>query len=166
MRAAAQSPLPLSFGVSVVAALLLCLYPLPMWLLPARPDWLALLVVYWIRRLPHGFGVGWAWLIGLLMDGLEGGVLGRHAFALAVVAYAGLLLRRRMLLYSLPQQVALVCALCAMHQILLYWVQNLTGHAPPSLVFLMGSLTSAFLWPAFASGAQRERFVDGWRASP
>jgi len=165
MRNASRTLPSLPLIATTVVALLLALCPLPLWLQPARPDWLALLVIYWIRRLPHGFGIGWAWLIGLLMDGLEGGVLGRHAFALAVLAYAALLLRRRMLLYTLPQQMALVCALCAMHLILVYWVQSLMGHPTPSLVFLMGSLTAAFLWPAFAGAPQRDRSLDNWRSA-
>jgi rod shape-determining protein MreD len=100
------------------------------------------------------------------MDGLEGGVLGRHALALSVVAYAAILLRRRMLHYSLLQQMLLVFALCATDQILCNWVQNLAGHATSSLVFLMGSLTGAFCWPLFAFGAPRERSLESWRSSP
>ena len=160
------APLPFAMTLSAVAALLASLYPLPVWLLPARPDWLALVVIFWIMRLPQGFGIGSAWLLGLLMDGLEGGVLGRHALALSVVAYASILLRRRMLHYSLLQQMLLVFALCATDQILCNWVQNLAGHATSSLVFLMGSLTGAFCWPLFAFGAPRERSLESWRSSP
>jgi len=39
-----------------VAALLVSLYPLPVWLLPARPDLLALVVIFWVIALPQGFG--------------------------------------------------------------------------------------------------------------
>ena len=167
MRADEQGvPLPFAVALSTLGALLASLYPLPVWLLPARPDWLALVVIFWILRLPHGFGIGSAWLLGLLMDGLEGGVLGRHALALSVVAYATILLRRRMLHYSLLQQMLLVFALCATDQVLCHWVQNLAGHATSSLVFLMGSLTAAFCWPLFAFGTPRDRSLQRWRLSP
>jgi rod shape-determining protein MreD len=166
MKTDAHAGLPPDFWFASLAALLACIYPLPLWLMPARPDWLALLVVYWTWRLPQGFSIGAAWLIGLLMDGMEGGLLGRHALALAVVAYASLLLRRRMLLYSLPQQMLLVFALCATHQILVHWVQNLIGHPTPSLAFLMGSVTGAFLWPAVAAGSQSDRGLENWSSSP
>jgi len=160
------APLPFAVAASALAALLASLYPLPVWLLPARPDWLALVVIFWIMRLPQGFGIGSAWLLGLLMDGLEGGVLGRHALALSVVAYASILLRRRMLHYSLLQQMLLVFALCATDQVLCHWVQNLAGHATSSVVFLMGSLTGAFCWPLLAFGAPRDRSLESWRSSP
>ncbi len=167
MRADEQgAPPPFAVALSALAALLASLYPLPLWLQPARPDWLALVVIFWIMRVSHGFGIGSAWLLGLAMDGLEGGVLGRHALALSVVAYAAILLRRRMLHYSLLQQMLLVLALCAADQILCHWVQNLTGHATASLIFLMGSLTSAFCWPLFAPGAPRDRSLANWRSSP
>jgi rod shape-determining protein MreD len=160
------TPLPLAVALTVLAALLVSLYPLPVWLLPARPDLLVLVVIFWVMRAPQVFGIGSAWLLGLLMDGLEGGVLGRHALALSVVAYASILLRRRMLHYSLLQQMLVVFALCAMHQILCHWVHNLTGHATSSLVFLMGSLTGAFCWPLFAYGTPRHRSLESWRLSP
>ena len=166
MSSDSTPPLRFAVAFSVVVALLLSLYPLPMWLLSARPNWLALLVIYWITRLPQGFGIGTAWLIGLLMDGLEGGVLGRRALALAVVAYASLLLRGRMLHYTLPQQVLLVFALCAIDQVLCHWVQNVTGHATSSMGFLLGSLTAAFVWPLFAPGSRHDRSFEGWKASP
>ena len=62
--------------------------------------------------------------------------------------------------------IVLVLALCAADQILCHWVQNLTGHATASLIFLMGSLTSAFCWPLFAPGAPRDRSLANWRSSP
>jgi len=160
------APLPFAVAATGLAALLASLFPLPVWLQPARPNWLALVVIFWILRLPQGFGIGSAWMLGLLMDGLEGGVLGRHALALSVVAYAAVLLRQRMLHYSLLQQMLLVFALCATDQVLCHWVQNLAGHATSSLIFLMGSLTSAFCWPLFAFGAPRERSLESWRSSP
>ena len=47
MRADEQGvPLPFAVALSTLAALLASLYPLPAWLLPARPDWLVLVVVF------------------------------------------------------------------------------------------------------------------------
>ena len=161
MRQATVVGAPGALALSCLAALALSIYPLPMWLMPARPDWLALLVVYWVVRNPGGFGIGWAWLLGLLLDGVEGGVLGKHAFALSVVAYASLAIRPRLILYTLPQQMALVFVLVGIDQLLCHWVQNLTGRSTPSLMFLMASLTSALCWPLLAVTTGRLRSVDG-----
>ncbi|MCG3169105.1 MAG: Rod shape-determining protein MreD [Pseudomonadales bacterium] len=164
MSADANQPSRLLFAASVLAALLGAIVPLPGWLAPARPDWLALLVVYWVLRLPHGFGIFSAWLAGLLMDVLSGGVIGRHALALAVVAYAALLLRHRLAHYTLAQQAAVVFLLCAADQILAGWVQSVAGHPTQSLIFLMGSLTAAFCWPLITPASPRDRSLDGWQA--
>jgi len=165
MSADTQHPQRLLLAASIVAALLGAIVPLPAWLAPARPDWLALLVVYWIVRVPPGFGIVAAWSIGLLLDVLAGGLIGRHALALAVVAYAVSLLRHRLTHYTLVQQSTVVLILCVVDQILASWVQTLAGHPALSLAFLMGSLTAAFCWPLITPLSPRDRSLDDWRAS-
>jgi len=161
MRARAASPY-LAIALTWLLAVLLSIYPVPPWLMPARPDWMALFAIYWITRAPAHFGMGLAWLAGLLLDGMSGGLLGPRALELAVVAYAALVLRQRMLHYTLAQQVALVWALCAAGQLLYSWAQGLGGHGTPSLWSLMGSLTSAFCWPILAISSSHRRIVGGW----
>lgn len=164
MRRGAQSPVAAIVG-STIAALLLAVFPLPGWLMPARPEWLALLVIYWITRTPTHFGMTTAWLLGLLMDGIAGALLGPRALALAVVAYLALVVRPRMLHYTLLQQMAVVCALTAVGQLLNFWAQGIFGHAPPTLWFLMGSLTTAFCWPIVSMDIARRREMEDWNAS-
>jgi rod shape-determining protein MreD len=137
----------LAIGLSAVAALLFAVYPLPAGFLHARPEWLSLLVVYWVLRAPLEVGMGSAWLLGLLFDGLTGGPLGAHALALCVVAYVVLALRARILHWSLVQQVLLVGGCAALGQFLCHWVQGLAGHPAPDASFLLASLTTAACWP-------------------
>lgn len=161
MTAQAYPPLRLRFGLSVIVVLLGTIVPLPVWLAPARPDWAVLLVVYWVLRVPHDFGIASAWLVGVLLDVLTGGLIGRHALALAVVAYAALLLRQRLVHYTLIQQASIVLLLCATDQILVGWVQSLAGHPTQSLIFLMGSLTAAFCWLLITPASPLNRSFDG-----
>lgn len=153
------------FTMSAIGALLLAIYPLPSWLQPLRADWLALFVVYWVLRSPERFGILAAWTAGLLFDGLVGGVLGKHALALATVAYGAIVLRSRMLLYSLPQQMVLIFALTGVHQLLCQWAQNITGHVTPSWLFLAGSISSALIWPLLVLGNSGARRMDQWEAA-
>ena len=150
---------------SAICAFLLAIYPMPVWLQPARPDWLGLFVLYWTLRIPERFGMGWAWLAGLLLDGVTGGVLAKHALALATIAYITLVLRSRLLLYTIPQQAAVVFLLTAVDQMLCHWVQNVSGHTTPSWLFLVGSLSSALIWPLLMLGDTRERNMDSWGPS-
>src|SRR5690606_24876211 len=68
--------------VSVVAALLLGLLPLPAWMQPFRPYWLALVLVYWLIETPDRTGIGFAFIVGLAADLAFGTLLGEQALRL------------------------------------------------------------------------------------
>lgn len=54
-----------------------------------RPDWVALVVLYWVIALPHHLNVISAWVVGLIMDILLGSTLGIHALSMAVISWRG-----------------------------------------------------------------------------
>lgn len=163
MSTKAGSPL-LLIGASALVALLLAISPLPQWLAPARPDFVALLIIYWVVRAPDRFGMGTAWLLGLLLDGIAGGLIGPRALAFAVVAYFALVLRSRMLYYTLAQQMGLVFAMVLSGQVLCHWAQGVGG-AGVDPWFLMGSLTSAFCWPVVTGNVTRARGMERFDAT-
>jgi rod shape-determining protein MreD len=132
-----------SFFVAYVLAVL----PLPRWLLAARPEWLALVLIYWVIALPHRVGILTALVVGVGMDVLEGAVLGQNGLALIVVALLSLLLYQRLRVFSLSQQVAVVFVLVGIHQLICQWVQNLEGAGATDFAFLLPAVTSALLWP-------------------
>ena len=55
------------FPVSVLVALLLGLLPLPAWLQPFRPYWLALVIAYWLIEEPDRIGLGIAFVCGWIV---------------------------------------------------------------------------------------------------
>jgi rod shape-determining protein MreD len=128
-------------------ALVLAVLPLPHWLLWARPEWLALALIYWTIALPQRVGVLTALSLGVAMDVLEGAVLGQNGFALVVVAVLALLLYQRLRVFSLLQQAGVVFVLIGIHQLICQWVQNLEGAGAQTSLFLLPALTSALLWP-------------------
>ena len=65
--------------VSLLLALLLGVVPLPDWLQPLRPYWLALVLAYWLLEVPERVGLGVAFGLGLLADLAFGGLLGEQA---------------------------------------------------------------------------------------
>ena len=133
----------LSFTLAYVLAVL----PLPDWLLEARPEWLALALIYWTIALPHRVGILTALVLGIGMDVLEGAVLGQNALALVVVALLSLLLYQRFRVFSLSQQVIVVFVLVGIHQLFCQWVQNLEGAGATTQLFLLPAFSSALLWP-------------------
>ncbi len=132
---------------SFLVAALLAVVPLPEWLQWARPEWVALTLLYWCLALPHRVGLFTALLLGVLMDALEGAVLGQNAFSLTVLALCALLVYQRLRVFSLWQQCGVVFVIIGLHQLIGQWVQNLEGAGARSLLFLLPALSSALLWP-------------------
>tara|TARA_R110001599_G_scaffold69414_24_gene195778 strand:- start:3849 stop:4337 length:489 start_codon:yes stop_codon:yes gene_type:complete len=132
---------------SFLVAALLAVVPLPEWLQWARPEWVALTLLYWCLALPHRVGIFTALLLGVLVDVLEGAVLGQNAFSLTVLALCALLVYQRLRVFSLWQQCGVVFVVIGLHQLIGQWVQNLEGAGARSLLFLLPALSSALLWP-------------------
>ena len=133
--------------LSFVAAYVLAVLPLPQWLLWGRPEWPALVLIYWTIALPQRVGIVTGLLLGVGLDVLEGAVLGQNAFALVVVALLSLVLYQRLRVYSLWQQAGVVFVLIGINQLICQWVQNLQGVGARSLFFLLPAVSSALLWP-------------------
>lgn len=100
MRAQPQWVMPLS----VLAALVLGLLPLPGWLQPLRPYWLALVVAYWVLETPERTGLGFAFLMGLLADLAFGSLLGEQALRLVILAFIVQRFRSRLRFFPVSQQ--------------------------------------------------------------
>jgi len=133
--------------LTFLIAYVLAVIPLPAWLIWARPEWVALTLVYWTIALPHRVGIATGMLLGLGLDVLEGAVLGQNALALIAVALLSLVLYQRLRVYSLWQQASVVFMLVGINQLICQWVQNLQGVGAGSLLFLLPAVTSALLWP-------------------
>jgi rod shape-determining protein MreD len=58
----------LIFVGSIVLACLLQLTPLPQSMLPYKPYWIALVLIYWAIEAPDRVGLGFAFIIGLCGD--------------------------------------------------------------------------------------------------
>ena len=134
-------------GTLVLAALFTVL-PLPLWLEAYRPEWVALVVIYWVVALPDRIGLFSAWIAGFFMDVLEGSLLGLNALALALVAYLALSLYQRMRMFTAIQQSSTILILVGIHQLLSFWVHTANSHnTAPNLIFMISALSSAIIWP-------------------
>ena len=134
--------------LSFVAAGSLMLVPLPDWSEAWRPEWVTMVLIYWVIALPHRVGLVSAWILGFFMDVLEGTLLGLNAIALALVAYLALSLYQRLRMFTPLQQSSTVLILVGIHQLLLFWVLTITGQSTaPNLMFLISALSSAIVWP-------------------
>ena len=134
--------------LSFFCAYSLMIIPLPDWLAPLRPEWVALVLIYWCMALPNRVGVGIGWITGLLLDVLLGGLLGQHALSMSIIAYLTLKLHQRVRVSPLLQQAFSILILILLHQILIIWIQGITGHAAHTWTYWLPSLSSMLIWPA------------------
>ncbi|NNF52510.1 MAG: rod shape-determining protein MreD [Gammaproteobacteria bacterium] len=145
--------------LSLLLALALAIVPLPEWATDARPDWLALMVIYWSLALPRKFGIGSAWTAGLALDALTGTLLGQHALGLSLIAFISLKFHLRIRVFPIWQQTMTVFMMLAINQFVLFWVDGLAGAAGMPPTRWLPVVTGTLLWPLIAQllGAVRSR---------
>jgi rod shape-determining protein MreD len=133
--------------LTLLIALLANTVPMSGMAVTLKPDFLALVLLYWCIQEPRLIGVGVAWCLGLMMDVVDATVFGQHALAYAVLAYGAGYFRRRVLRFSLWQQAAQVAVLLLLSSGLVLLVRIAGGAPPPRWTYAVGSLTGALLWP-------------------
>jgi len=146
---AAQSILlPVRAGTilaSLAAALLLNFLP---WnSIALVPDFVALVLAFWCVREPRLVGLGAGWLLGLLTDVGNGVLLGQHALAYCLLAFAAITLSRRILWFPLWGQALHVAALLVFAQAVSALVRMAAGADFPGWGIATGPLIGAVLWP-------------------
>jgi rod shape-determining protein MreD len=119
-----------------------------------KPDFLALILLYWCIQEPRLIGVGIAWCVGLLMDVSDATVFGQHALAYAVLAYAAEYFRRRVLRFPLWQQAAQVAVLLLACSALVLFIRVAGGAPAPRWTYAVGPLFGALLWPLITVALQ------------
>jgi len=131
---------------TLITALMLNLLP---WSGPGlwiRPDFVALAVLYWCIEQPRKIGFVAAWLLGLFMDVADGALFGQHALAYSILAYAGIVLHRRVRMFSGTPQVLHVVLLLLMNDLIVLGIRALAGADFPGFRYFIGSFVAAALW--------------------
>jgi len=143
--------------VTLLVGLMLTIMPLPESIESFRPDWLALLIIFWAMQLPRTWSIGTAWLIGVVLDVSYGTLLGQHALALCVVAYITVRFHLLMRVFPLSQLSATVFALLALYQFLLFWINGVAGVTAQAVDYWGPVITGTLVWPflfMFLSGVR------------
>lgn len=150
-RASRHLPIVVSF----IIALALTMLPLPRVLDVVRPDWVALVVIFWSLAVPRSYGVGIAFLVGIVLDVSQGTLLGQHALGLTIVAYITVRFHLQMRVFPLLQLTAFVFALNALYRFLLFWVNGVAGISAPASAYWGPVVACLIIWPllyTFMSG--------------
>ena len=137
--------------MTIFAGMVLAIVPMPQ-LLPVelgflRPDWVCMILVYWIIALPHRVAILTAWLAGVLVDVLLGSPIGQHALSYVIIAYVAGSLYQRVRMFSVLQQATILLALLGLNELVEFWVESIVGLTDWSFWYLLPAVSGAFLWP-------------------
>ncbi|MCB1985373.1 MAG: rod shape-determining protein MreD [Burkholderiales bacterium] len=133
--------------LSLAVALFFNFIPFQSYALTIRPDFAALVILFWSINQPQRLGMSLAFCIGLMMDVHNAGILGHHALAYCVIVYFASIFRRRLKIFSLLQQTPQIGLVLLVMQGILVLIALFSGSALPDWQFFLASLTGAIFWP-------------------
>ena len=133
--------------LSLLPAMILAVMSLPHMWAYARPAWLLLFVIFWILSAPKTVGLCYAWIGGFVLDILTGVLLGQHALAMLLTAFAAICLQKRIVRAKLMEQLLLLAPLILLYQVTYLWVGAAFGQIHPDFSYLLPVITSLPLWP-------------------
>lgn len=136
---------------SLIMALLLNLLPLKGVVLTLWPDFIALVVLYWCINQPQRVGMSTAFGMGLLMDVSNASTFGQHALAYSIMAFAALVLHRRLRVFGLLKQAPQIGLMLLIGQSVILLTGLLDGSHFPGWDFFLASATGTLLWPLLSS---------------
>ncbi|SRR5579883_548307 len=150
-------------ALTFLLALMLTMLPMPAWTVWLRPAWVLLIIIYWTMETPYYVNVGLAWFSGIILDVLNGTLLGEHALAMTIVIYLVARMQSRLRMFSLLQQGLMIFLFTLIYQFILYCVQGFQGEVPRNYLYWSASATSMIVWPWVYSVLQsyRRRFKVG-----
>ena len=135
------------FWSSVVLCFLLQLMPLPQALLPFKPYWLALILVYWALETPERVGLGLAFVVGLIGDALTGELLGEQALRLCILCFIILRFRSRLRFFPMWQQSLALFVLLLNDRVVLLMIRACAGEPSPPAAFWLAPIAGMLAWP-------------------
>lgn len=132
---------------SFIIAFLWQFWPLPLTTRQLAPDAIVLVTLYWAMQRPPHIGSGWAFVMGLLRDGIAGAPLGTHALALVLVVFLVQRLDERLRTTAIWQQAIVVGLLCAFYQLIGNVVWLLMYHVDAPLLLPASIMATGLCWP-------------------
>jgi rod shape-determining protein MreD len=134
-------------GISLFFGLLLQIFPINNVTAFWRPQFLLMTTIYWIFKNPSQYGVGFAWLIGIILDIFAGEMYGRYAIGFSFCAYILMILSKRIQHFNLFYQALLIFFVVLLNQLLTVSVSLLYRPSWDLIALIAPGITSAFAWP-------------------
>jgi len=135
-------------ALSLLLTVALALVPLPRMIEAFRPDWVAVVLLYWSLTAPRRFSLLTAFWMGIVLDTLSGSLLGQHALALLVIVYLAERFHLRIRVFPISQLGFSVFALLGLYEFILFWIDGVAGRTVPLMERWAPPLTGTLVWLA------------------
>ncbi len=147
--------------MSIVGALLLNALSWEGLWLSLRPDFVAVVLLYWCTHKPLRIGVGLSWAVGLLADVGDASLFGQHALSYTVLAFGGVVLSRRIRMFDLREQTTQVFVIL-LSTYAVYAMVHWQVNGQVVWEYFLGCVTSTLLWIpiSFLFQSMRQMRVD------
>jgi len=135
-----------SWFITATLLLALLLNLVPLGRLSFVPDWVALVLIFWCIHQPLKVGMGTAFFLGIAMDVGDASVMGQHALAYVLLAFAGCGLSRRILWFPLLHQATHILPMLLGAQLVMLIARMIGGAEFPGVLWFASSFVAAALW--------------------
>ncbi len=138
-------------AVTLITAMLLSVVHLPEswpeWLGWLRPNWVVLVLFFWVIEVPHRVGLIAVWGAGLFVDVLYADPIGLNGLILAGVTYVGWRFFERLRMYSVFQQCGILLLLVTAAELLRLLVVGIGSERQWGWHALLSPLATMVVWP-------------------
>jgi rod shape-determining protein MreD len=135
-----------SIYLSLILAFVFLLLPWSGFALKIRPDFILLVIIFWLIRAPNLCNIGTAWFLGLFVDLATGGIFGQCALAYTITAFFAVTYQRRLVLFNHTQQLFYVFLLLMISQIVLLIIKTFSGADALGWSYFLPSIIGVILW--------------------
>ena len=137
---------------STLLAAVLTLIRLPDWLFYFRPDWLALVVIYWVMVVPDRLSLAYGCLNGLFLDLLLVKPFGLNAIAFVMLSYVVAIWSSQIRVLSLWHQCLFVIVLIAVLKLIVGIIATFTTGFVFTGYYWLSAIGNLIFWPVITIG--------------
>ena len=111
--------------------------------------WVALSLLFFTIMTPSIIGLFSAFLIGLILDILQGGILGESSLALSFMTYVAYRFRLQIRVFPIWQMMFAVLILLLINEMMHLWIDGIIGKIVISQSKIISVLLGSLIWPFF-----------------
>ena len=148
-----------SLGLSFAMAIILNILPLPYQLRWLMPNWLVLVLIYWVIFTPEIIGLSFTFILGIIIDLLLGNLIGINSLCLMPVAFFADRLSIRFRNLLIMQQFLIVLVLISINHLIRIWLQWYIKYPTNNINYWLAIVSSIIFWPLVCGGLNLFRKV-------